>query len=103
MDEVNRRRSEIAIRKIVGASLADVQRIFQKDLLLIALPAMLIGLLLAWLVSRQVLQLFEVKVALTPWLFGGCTLAVLCLVIAASIWMVMQAARTNPTENLRTE
>ena len=103
MDEVNRRRSEIAIRKIVGASLADVQRIFQKDLLLIALPAMLIGLLLAWLVSRQVLQLFEVKVALTPWLFGGCTLTMLCLVIAASIWMVMQAARTNPTENLRTE
>ena len=103
MDEVNRRRSEIAIRKIVGATVMDVQRIFQRDLLLIALPAMLIGLLLAWLVSRQVLQLFEVKIALTAWLFGGCTIAVLCLVLLVSAYLVWQASRANPTENLRTE
>ena len=103
MDEVNRRRSEIAIRKIVGATVMDVQRIFQRDLMLIALPAMLIGLLLAWYVSQQVLQLFEVKIALTAWLFGGCTIAVLCLVLAVASMLVLQTARTNPTENLRTE
>lgn len=103
MDEVNRRKSEIAIRKIVGATVMDVQRIFQRDLLLIAVPAMLIGLLLSWLVSRQVLQLFEVKIALTAWLFGGCTIAVLCLVLLVSAYLVWQASRANPTENLRTE
>ena len=103
MDEVNRRKSEIAIRKIVGATVMNVQRIFQRDLLLIAVPAMLIGLLLSWLVSRQVLQLFEVKIALTAWLFGGCTVAVLCLVLLVSAYLVWQASRANPTENLRTE
>ena len=103
MDEVNRRKSEIAIRKIVGATVMDVQRIFQRDLLLIAVPAMLIGLLLSWLVSRQVLQLFEVKIALTAWLFGGCTVAVLCLVLLVSAYLAWQASRANPTENLRTE
>ncbi|MBQ6746145.1 MAG: ABC transporter permease [Bacteroidaceae bacterium] len=103
MDEVNRRKSEIAIRKIVGATVMDVQRIFQRDLSIIALPAMLIGLLLAWYVSQQVLQLFEVKIALTTWLFGGCTVAVLCLVLLVSAYLVWQASRANPTENLRTE
>ena len=103
MDEVNRRRSEIAIRKIVGATVADVQRIFQRDLAIIAIPAMLIGLLVAWLVARQVLQLFEVKIALTVWLFGGCTIAILCLVLLVSAYLVWQASRANPTENLRTE
>jgi putative ABC transport system permease protein len=103
MDEVNRRRSEIAIRKIVGATVMDVQRIFQRDLLFIAIPGMLIGLLVAWLVARQVLQLFEVKIALTVWLFGGCTIAILCLVLLVSAYLVWQASRANPTENLRTE
>ena len=103
MDEVNRRRSEIAIRKIVGATVADVQRIFQRDLAIIAIPAMLIGLLVAWLVARHVLQLFEVKIALTVWLFGGCTMVILCLVLLVSAYLVWQASRANPTENLRTE
>ena len=103
MDEVNRRKSEIAIRKIVGATVMDVQRIFQRDLSIIALPAMLIGLLLAWYVSQQVLQLFEVKIALTAWLFGGCTIIVLCMVLLVSGYLVWQASRANPTDNLRTE
>jgi ABC-type antimicrobial peptide transport system permease subunit len=71
--------------------------------MIIALPAMLIGLLVAWLVARQVLQLFEVKVALTTWLFGSCTIAVLCIVLIVSMYLVWKASRTNPTENLRTE
>lgn len=103
MDEVNRRRSEIAIRKIVGATVMDVQRIFQRDLLFIAIPGMLIGLLVAWLVARQVLQLFEVKIALTAWLFGGCTIAILCLVLLVSAYLVWKASCANPTTNLRTE
>ena len=103
MDEVNRRKSEIAIRKIVGATIMDVQRIFQRDLSIIALPAMLIGLLFAWYVSQQVLQLFEVKIPLTWYLFGTSTFIVLCIVIVIAAWLVLQAARTNPTDNLRTE
>ena len=81
----------------------DVQRIFQRDLSIIALPAMLIGLLLAWYVSQQVLQLFEVKIPLTWYLFGTSTFIVLCIVIVIAAWLVLQAARANPTDNLRTE
>lgn len=102
-DEISRRRAEIAIRIIHGASVANVQRLFLVDLLKIALPAALIGALVAWQASVSLLQLFAVKIELTWWLFTGCALAVLLIVWAVSSALVLKAARMNPTENLRTE
>lgn len=102
-DEISRRRAEIAIRIIHGASVANVQRLFLVDLLKIALPAALIGALVAWQASLSLLQLFAVKIELTWWLFTGCALAVLLIVWAVSALLVLKAARMNPTENLRTE
>ena len=102
-DEVSRRRSEIAIRLIHGASMADVQKIFLLDLLKIALPAVVIGALCAWKVGEQLLQLFAVKIDLTWYLFAGCILIVCLVVWLVAFGMVWKAARANPTENLKTE
>ena len=102
-DEVSRRRSEIAIRIIHGATAGDVQRLFQRDLLRIAVPATLLGALVAWNVSGRLLEMFAVKIELTVFLFGGCMLAVLAVVAGLSVFLVRNAARANPTENLRTE
>ena len=102
-DEVSRRRSEMAIRIIHGASMADVQRLFQRDLLRIAVPATLLGAIVAWNVSGRLLEMFAVKIDLTALLFGGCTLAVLAVIAGLSITLVLKAARSNPTDNLRNE
>lgn len=102
-DEVSRRRSEIAIRLIHGASMADVQKIFLLDLLKIALPAVVIGALCAWKVGEQLLQLFAVKIDLTWYLFAGCILIVCLVVWLVAFGLVWKAARANPTENLKTE
>ena len=64
-DEISRRHAEIAIRIIHGATVANVQRLFLLDLLKIALPATLIGALIAWRASISLLQLFAVKIELT--------------------------------------
>ena len=42
-DEVNRRRKEIAIRKVNGAKVKDILRIFLKDIMKIALPCIIVG------------------------------------------------------------
>lgn len=102
-DEVSRRRSEIAIRIIHGASMTDVQRLFQRDLLKVAVPSTLIGALIGWKVSDRLLEMFAVKIDLTVLLFGGCVLAVLAVVTGLSVVLVHRAGRTNPTENLRSE
>lgn len=102
-DEVARRRSEIAVRIIHGATVTDVERIFLVDLLRIALPAILLGTLTAWIISRSLLELFAVKIALTWCLFTFSAMAVLLLVMSLAAWLVWCTARINPTENLRTE
>lgn len=102
-DEVNRRRSEIAIRSILGATAGNIQRLFQQYLLYIAIPALLAGSLSAWAVAQHILEIFSVKIPLTWYLFGGCMLTVLLIVVVMAYLLVRKAAQVNPTENLRTE
>lgn len=102
-DEVNRRRSEIAIRSILGATAGDIQRLFQQYLLYIAVPAILAGGLSAWIVGQHILEIFSVKIPLTWYLFGGCMLTVLIIILALAYFLVQKAIQVNPTENLRTE
>lgn len=102
-DEVNRRRSEIAIRIIHGAQVKDVQLIFLKDILKIAIPAVLIGTAFALFASNCLLELFAFKINLTGYIFGGCILVVLIILLILSTSMIWKAARSNPINNLRTE
>ena len=102
-DEVNRRRSEIAIRIIHGAQVKDVQFLFLKDILKIAIPAVLIGTAFALFASNRLLELFAFKINLTGYIFGGCILVVLIILLILSTSMIWKAARSNPINNLRTE
>lgn len=102
-DEVNRRRSEIAIRIIHGAQVKDVQLIFLKDILKIAIPAVLIGTAFALFASNRLLELFAFKINLTGYIFGRCILVVLIIMLILSTSMIWKAARSNPINNLRTE
>jgi len=102
-DEVNRRRSEIAIRIIHGAQVKDVQFLFLKDILKIAIPAVLIGTAFALFASNRLLELFAFKINLTGYIFGGCILVVLIIMLILSTSMIWKAARCNPINNLRTE
>lgn len=102
-DEVNRRRSEIAIRIIHGAQVKDVQLIFLKDILKIAIPAVLIGTAFALFASNRLLELFAFKINLTGYIFGGCILVVPIIMLILSTSMIWKAARSNPINNLRTE
>lgn len=102
-DEVNRRRSEIAIRIIHGAQVKDVQFLFLKDILKIAIPAVLLGTAFALFASNRLLELFAFKINLTGYIFGGCILVVLIIMLILSTSMIWKAARSNPINNLRTE
>ena len=80
-DEVNRRRKEIAIRKVNGAKVKDILRIFLKDIIKIALPCIIVGDLGAWLIARQWLMSFSEKITMTPLLFIGVTIILAMLSI----------------------
>ncbi len=103
LSEVNRRRKELAIRKINGATVSNVINLFLWDLERIALPAVIVGIIAAWLVSEQWMQNFSEKIGLHWLLFMSCSLVILLFVGVIAIVSYWKSARQNPVEALRYE
>ena len=102
-DEVNRRRKEIAIRKVNGAKVKDILRIFLKDIMKIALPCIIVGDLGAWLIARQWLMSFSEKITMTPLLFIGITIILLVIIGLSVIINCYKVANSNPVKYLKDE
>lgn len=102
-DEINRRRSEIAIRKINGAALWEMLRLFVVNVLKWAIPATVLGSVCAYVASEAMLELYALKIALSWWIFTLCGIFVLLLISAVVFLKSYSAINTNPVKNLRTE
>jgi putative ABC transport system permease protein len=102
-NEAARRRKELAIRRISGANLRDILRIFILDLEYIALPAVLLGLTGAWLTVSKWMENFATKVPLHWTIFLGSSLFIMLLVAFIAAVNYTRTAHRNPVEALRYE
>jgi len=102
-DEISRRRKELAIRKINGATLLDVLGLFVRDVLRMALPALVIGGLAAYFTSSRWLQMFEEKANFPALLYLACGIALLCIILTAVSLNCYRAANENPAVNIKSE
>ncbi|MCB2408834.1 ABC transporter permease [Hymenobacter lucidus] len=98
-----RRRREIGIRKVLGASEASIVYLLSRDLTRLVLVAIVVALPISYWVVQQWLNGFEYRIALRLWYFAGA--GVLALVVA---WLTIstqaiRAARVAPTLYLRDE
>lgn len=100
-DEVNRRRKEIAIRKVNGAKLADVLGLFIRGIVVIALPALIAGAACAYFVAGQWLQLFSDRIELSPLYFAGSVAVLLAVVLGVVVAGCRKVAGSNPVEYLK--
>lgn len=99
-DEIVRRRKEIAIRKINGASAVDVLSVVGKDFMYVALPSIATGALLSYAFGIRWLQQFAVKIPLTFTLFAASSLALLVLLLAGVCIRCWRIANENPTSSM---
>lgn len=102
-NEANRRRKELAIRRISGANLSTILRVFILDLEYIAIPAVLLGLVGAWFTVNRWMQNFAHKIPLHWGIFVLCSLAILFMVAAIAAVNYSRTANRNPVEALRYE
>jgi len=98
-----RRRKEIGIRKVVGASVGDVAVMISKDFLKLILIAVLIAFPVAWWTMGQWLNGFAYRVHIGAGIFlvaGSCTIFFTLFTIS---FQAIKAAVANPVKSLRTE
>jgi len=97
------RTKEIGIRKVLGASVAQVGVLVSKDFLVIVLMAMFISSPLAWWLMHKWLQGFAYRIEVQWWIFAlADALAILIALITVSLQSI-KAALANPVDSLRNE
>ena len=100
---IERRKKEIGIRKIIGASTADILLLLNKNFLKLTLLAFLIASPIAWYAMSHWLKNFAYHIELQWWVFALAGVAALGI---AALTVSVQAARAavaNPVESLKTE
>ena len=102
-DEVQRRTRELAIRKVFGASVGELQAMFLRAIALIALPTIIIGAILGYALSQLLMQQFPDRIGLPWWTFGLAALTVLAVIMAVVTLQTYRVALKNPVESIKTE
>ena len=97
------RTKEIGIRKVLGASVANIIYLFSKEFTVLILIAFAIAVPVAYYMMRGWLNNFAFRIAMNIWVF---ILAIVCSVVIAWItvgYKSIRAALSNPVKSLRTE
>jgi putative ABC transport system permease protein len=100
---IERRRKEISIRKIIGASATDIVLLLNKNLLRLIFIAFLLATPLAWYGMNQWLQNFAYRIDIQWWMFALAGLAALAIALLTVSVQAIRAAVANPVESLRSE
>jgi hypothetical protein len=98
-----RRRKEIGVRKVLGATEWGIVWLLSGDLARLVGVAVLLALPPGYLLARQWLAGFAYRIDLQPWYFlaaGGLALATALLTVGLQ---AARAARANPVESLKEE
>ena len=98
-----RRRKEIAVRKVVGAKVGDIIRMFFREYTLQVILAGVVALPLAYFAMSRWLQGYAYRTNI-PWgLLAGIVVGVVAIVLLTVLGQVLRAANSNPAEVVKSE
>jgi putative ABC transport system permease protein len=100
---VERRRKEIGIRRVLGASVPSVLFLFFRDFLYIHAAAMVVAFPLVYWVMSRWLANFAYRIAIGPWVFVLTAFLTAALFVLTGSSSVVKAAAAHPVESLRYE
>ncbi|MBR2193981.1 MAG: ABC transporter permease [Salinivirgaceae bacterium] len=101
--ETEYRRKEIGIRRVNGATIADVLRMFNRRYVLIVLACFGIAAPVSYVVISAYLQQFAYRTAIHWWVFVLSLVAVMAITVTIVTLRSLRAATSDPVESLRTE
>lgn len=98
-----RRRKEIAVRKVVGAEVWSIVRMFFREYTLQVVVAGAIALPLAYIAMNNWLQGYAYRTNIPWWLLAGVITGVVVVVLLTVWGQVLKAANSNPAEVVKSE
>lgn len=99
--QMQRRKKEIAIRKVAGASSLDIVSMFFRKYTLLVLGANAITLPVAFAFVRNWLEQYPDRITLDGWLFMIIPLITILLVVLTVCSLVVKATIENPVDSIR--
>ncbi len=99
----HQRVKEIGIRKVLGASVAQIVTLLSGDFLKLVIVAFVIAAPLSWFVMNKWLQNFAYRIGIGPGVFVWAAAIAIIIALAAVIYQSIKAAVANPVKSLRTE
>ncbi|WP_276500538.1 ABC transporter permease [Terrimonas pollutisoli] len=97
------RTKEIGIRKVLGASIANIVLLISKDFLVLVLIALVIAAPVAYYFMHQWLEDFAYRTTISWWIFGVSCVAMLAIAFLTLSIKAIGSAMANPIKSLRTE
>ena len=98
-----KRVKEIGIRKVNGATIAEILALLNKDLVTWVVVSFVIATPIAWYAMNKWLENFAYKTTLSWWIFALSGILALGIALLTVSWQSWKAATRNPVEALRYE
>ncbi|HEY4107520.1 ABC transporter permease [Puia sp.] len=98
-----RRAGEIGIRKVLGATTADIALMLNRDFIRLVLLALVVASPIAWILAHRWLQDFAYRVGVDVWVFVLAGLGAIGLAVMTVSYQSIKAAVVNPVKSLKTE
>lgn len=100
---MEQRRKEIAVRKVMGASSKTIIGMFFREYLLITFMANLVSLPLAWLFMQRWLEQYPYRAGIPVWIYISVFAGTSLLILLSVLWQTLRAAEANPADVVRSE
>jgi len=98
-----KRRKEIGVRKVIGASVSDITSMLSKDFLRLVVIALCIAFPASWWLMNNWLQGFAYRINISAGVFLIAGVSIIMITLLTIGYQSIKAAIANPVKSLRTE
>ncbi len=97
------RSKEVGIRKVLGASVANVFALLTGNFLRLVCISLIIAIPLGWLLMSKWLQDYSYRIKISWDIFVTAGIAVILIALVTICWQALKSAVANPVKSLRSE
>lgn len=101
--QISRRQKEMSVRKVLGASVAEVFYQLNRPFLRLFLIAIFIAAPITYILLSSWLDNFAYKITISPWVFSTGIMWIVGLLLIVVSYHSLKAIRTKPVDSLRDE